>query len=628
MFSNTLKLVAIYILTFPFFIGCFWSKYDYDGSVYPPVMESMLSYLSESLEWDAQEPKDQENILTKYDFIVVGAGSAGAVVANRLSEIPQWNVLLIEAGRKSSHIMDIPVLAILFQATEINWKYSSVSKNNSCLSFDEQRCKIPRGKVMGGSSVLNFMIYTRGNKKDYDSWVAMGNEGWGYDQVLKYFIKSERANLSRSDESFHGKDGLLWVNDVPYKSHVSETFIKSASQIGHPIIDINGDKQIGANYLQTTMMNGRRWSTNAAFLFPARKRKNLHVKKYSTVTKILIDSVSKTAIGVEFVNGRKKYRVYARKEVIVSSGAINSPQLLMLSGIGPEAHLKEKGIPVLRNLPVGENLMDHVSLGSVFILINNTISMKMNRCLNNPYITYNFSVGHGGPASLPGGTEALAFFDTQKPNDPNGYPDLELLLLSTSYTADTALHRYFGMRKDFYNKVYYPVRNKDSFMIFPMVMRPKSRGRVWLKDTNPFHYPLIDPNYFADEADLDVIVAGVRIIQKMLKTDAMRQLDAQILTTPLPGCTDISFDSDAYWKCAARQISYSIYHLSGTCKMGPIGDPTAVVDPRLRVHGIKHLRVIDASIIPEIPVAHTNAPTIMIGEKGADMIKEDWNVPF
>ncbi|XP_050539421.1 glucose dehydrogenase [FAD, quinone]-like isoform X2 [Daktulosphaira vitifoliae] len=580
--------------------------------------------MMESIEWESKEPKDQKNLLREYDFIVVGAGSAGAVLANRLSEVPEWKVLLIEAGQRATHLMDIPITAVYLQGLDIDWKYSSIPMNNSCLSFDDRRCKIPRGKVMGGSSAINFMIYTRGNRRDYDNWAAMGNEGWNYDQVLKYFIKSERANLSQSEEMFHGKDGPLYVSDIKFKSNIAKAFVKSLSQIGHPIIDVNGEKQTGGNYLQVTMKNGRRWSTNSAFLFPASKRKNLHVKKYSTVTRILIDEVTKTAVGVEFVNERKKYRVYARKEVIVSGGAINSPQLLMLSGIGPEAHLKEKGIPVLSNLPVGENLMDHISLGGLFILINDTVSLKTDRLLQDPYIMQNFYMGNGGLCSVAGGTEALGFFDTKNPNKSDGHTDLELLLFSSSYTSDVSAHKYFGLRTDIFNKVYNPVADKDSFMVFPMVMRPKSKGRIWLRDTNPFHHPFIDPNHFSNKADLDVIVAGVRIVQRMLKTDAMRKLDAQILTTPLPGCTKYVFDSNAYWKCAARQISFSIYHLSGTCKMGPVGDPTAVVDPRLRVHGVKRLRVIDASIMPEIPAGHTNAPTIMIGEKGADMIKEDW----
>jgi len=373
------------------------------------------------------------------------------------------------------------------------------------------------------------------------------------------------------------------------------------------------------------MKNGRRWSTNTAFLFPAKKRPNLHVKKQSMVTRILIDQLSNKAIGVEFVSNGKKHRVFVRKEVIVSGGAINTPQLLMLSGIGPKQHLADIQIPLVKDLPVGENLMDHVSLGSLVVTINESISIRPKNSLEDPDAINDYLRYGGGLNTVPGGAEALAFFDVDRPWSRDGHPNLELLLISGTYSADKTMPKLCGLRDDLYDAVYRATEAMDGFTVFPMVMRPKSRGRVWLRDANPFHHPLIDPNYFADDADLDVIVAGVRLFQQMLRTGPMRSLNATILETPLPGCAKHVFDTDAYWKCAARQISFTIYHLSGTCKMGPATDPTAVVDPRLRVHGVSGLRVVDASIMPEIPAAHTNAPTIMIAEKASDMIKEDWS---
>ncbi|KAF0766819.1 glucose dehydrogenase, partial [Aphis craccivora] len=540
--------------------------------------------------------------------------------------IHDWKILLIEAGQDEEPFMDIPAAAGKLQSRSINWKYTTVPMNNSCLSFEDHRCKIPRGKVMGGSSTLNYMIYTRGNRMDYDNWAKMGNSGWSYDDVLKYFIRSENADVSGADPGYHGENGLLSVSDVPYRTPIAKAFVDAGSQIGLPIIDVNGEKQIGINYLQVTMKDGRRCSTNTAFLLPTKKRLNLHVKKYSTVTRIIIEKDTKKAIGVEFVTKSKKYRVFVRKEVIVSGGTVNSPQLLMLSGIGPKEHMKDIKIPLIKNLPVGENLMDHVALGSLSVLINDTISLNTQRLLRDPFNLYNFLINHNGPLTIPGGAEALAFFDLDQPGTKDGHPNLELLLVSGLYSGDDLTHTLFGLKTDIYNKVYKPTAKMDGFTVFPMIMRPKSKGRLWLENANPFHHPMIDPNYFSNEADLDVAVAGVRILQQMLKTDAMKRLNATIFDTPLPGCAIHKFDSDAYWKCSARHISFTIYHLSGTCKMGPEGDPTAVVDPRLRVHGIRGLRVIDASIMPEVPAAHINAPTIMIGEKGADMIKEDWGI--
>ncbi|XP_060834882.1 glucose dehydrogenase [FAD, quinone]-like [Rhopalosiphum padi] len=593
---------------------------------FPPLLESTFKYLAETLEWDSQEPINQARVLPEYDFIVVGAGSAGAVVASRLSEIKKWQVLLIEAGQHATHLMDIPLAAPLWQFSTINWNYKTVPMNNSCLGFEGRRCKFPRGKVMGGSSILNYMIYTRGNRKDYDDWAKMGNTGWDYDSVLKYFMKSENANLSQADSGYHGKNGLLSVTDVPYRTPIAKAFVDAGSQIGLPVVDVNGEKQIGINYLQTTMKNGRRWSTNTAFLFPAKRRLNLHVKKLSTVTRILIDRETKNAIGVEFVSKGKKYRVFVRKEVIVSGGSINSPQLLMLSGIGPKQHLADHRIPLVKDLPVGENLMDHVALGSLIMSINESVSIRLNNSFEDPNALNDYLVRGVGINTVPGGAEALALVDTERPGSSDGRANLELLMASGTYSSHELMPGLCGMRDDLYNAVYRATEGAGGFTVFPMLMHPKSRGRVWLKNADPFRHPLIDPNYFADETDLDVIVAGVRLFQQMLRTGPMKSLDAKILDTPLPGCRQHVFDTDAYWKCSARQISFTIYHLSGTCKMGPASDATAVVDPRLRVHGVRGLRVVDASIMPEVPSAHTNAPTIMIAEKASDMIKEDWDV--
>lgn len=378
---------------------------------------------------------------------------------------------------------------------------------------------------------------------------------------------------------------------------------------------------------QANLKNGRRFSTNAAFLFPAKNRLNLHVKKNSMVTRIIIDGRTKTAVGVEFVFNRKKYKVFAKKEVIVCGGAINSPQLLMLSGIGPKKHLGDKKIPLVKDLPVGENLMDHVALGSVVVLINQTVSLKYKNLLASPWNLYDF-FKHKGPYTIPGGAEALAFVDLKRPGSADGHPDLELLLVSGLFSGDRITHRLLGLKKELFDAYYKPVEEADGFTVFPMVMRPKSKGRVWLRDADPFRHPLIDPNYFADETDLDVVVAGVRVLQKMLDTGPMKRLGARLSDIPMPGCDRHEFDSDGYWKCSARRVTFTVYHLSGTCKMGPGTDPAAVVDPRLRVHGVNNLRVVDASVIPEIPAAHTNGPTVMVAEKGADMIKEDWNRRF
>uniref|UniRef100_A0A2H8TE31 Glucose dehydrogenase acceptor n=1 Tax=Melanaphis sacchari TaxID=742174 RepID=A0A2H8TE31_9HEMI len=594
---------------------------------FPPLLEDLFDFLVEGIDYTRHQTRDELNELKEYDFIIVGAGSAGAVVANRLSEVRAWNVLLIEAGEEEHFVMDIPLLANMLQFTEANWKYKTMPSDNYCKGHINRQCNFPRGKVMGGSSVLNYMIYTRGHKKDYDGWANAGNVGWNADAVQKYFLKSEDANnITFRDYNFHKEGGFLSVSESPYKSTLAKSFVQSGYELGYPVRDLNGKNQIGFNFHQLTMKNGLRYSTNVAFLHPIRKRKNLFIKKKSHVTRILFDTTGHRAIGVEYYRGNKNYRVFARKEVIISAGAVNSPQLLMLSGIGPKDHLISKGINVLRDLQVGRNLMDHVALGGLTFTVNDTSSIRRQRLLEDPNNIHNFLKYHKGPLSVAGGTEALAFFDLNNINDVDGHPNLELLFINGAVSSDETLRKSFGVKDSVYNSVFKKTEQKNTYMIFPMIMRPKSKGWIELKDRNPFRYPAIYPNYFSDERDLDIIVGGVRISERLSQMNAFKRVDAKLWKEPIPGCEHFQFDSDDYWKCAARHLTFTIYHLSGTCKMGPIGDPTAVVDPRLRVHGLKGLRVIDASIMPEIISAHTNAPTIMIAEKGSDLIKEDWGI--
>lgn len=373
------------------------------------------------------------------------------------------------------------------------------------------------------------------------------------------------------------------------------------------------------------MKNGTRMSSSRAYLHPIRDRKNLHVLKNGMVTKVIVDEKSKRAKGVEVLLRGKSYSIMARKEVILSAGAVNSPQLLMLSGIGPDKHLKELGIKTIADLPVGDNLMDHVALGGMtFLTIPNTTLMS-DRISKDPQIMYDFFNHHDGVVTIPGGTEALGFIDLENPGDPDGHPDLELLLTTSTLAGDETLKENFGIKDNIFNTVYKPITGRDGFMIFPMVLRPKSKGRVSLRNRNPLSPPNIEMGYFKDERDLNVLVEGVRYSRKLVQTRAFSELQPKLHRIPIPGCRKHRFDSDDYWKCHARHLSFTIYHQSGTCRMGPAGDASAVLDHRLRVHKIDNLRVVDASMFPEIPASHPNAVVMMVAEKASDMIKEDWS---
>jgi choline dehydrogenase-like flavoprotein len=325
---------------------------------------------------------------------------------------------------------------------------------------------------------------------------------------------------------------------------------------------------------------------------------------------------------VEFSSRGKFYSVKATKEVILSAGAINTPQLLMLSGIGPSKHLSQLGIKTIVNSAVGYNLMDHLAPGALTFTVNAT-TLKNSQFFELDTIEL-YTRNLDGPISSPGGVEAIAFIDTENPNDPDAYPDLELLSLLGSIDLDPIFKQNFGIRDELYDKIAAKLAAYTSFMVFPMVMRPKSRGRIKLRSTNPFEHPIILPNYFSDPYDIEIAIRGIRKMIQLLDTKAFRKFNAQLSELPVAGCKNHTFNSDAYWECFTRHFTLTIYHHCGTAKMGPASDRSAVVDPTLKVYGVKGLRVADASILPQIITGHTNAPAMMIGEKAADMIKNDW----
>ncbi|XP_053671520.1 glucose dehydrogenase [FAD, quinone]-like [Anopheles nili] len=587
---------------------------------------SMLNFLQDGGERMTHELPSQRIVRPEYDFVIVGAGSAGSVLANRLSEVPDWRVLLIEAGPGENLLMDIPMAAHYLQNFNINWDYRTKPSDQYCLAFKNNQCRFPRGKVMGGSSVLNYMIYTRGNRRDFDAWAANGNPGWSYEEVLPYFKKLERSVVPDAHPEYAGRSGPVTISYPNFRSDVAQAFVKAAIEEGAPYVDYNGPSQIGISYIQSTTKNGKRDSTNAAYLYELHNRTNLHVKKNAQVTRIAIDRTTGQATGVRFYHAGRYYKVRARREVIVSAGAIGSPHLLMLSGIGPAGHLRTNGIKPIVDLPVGLNFQDHTAAGGITFLVNNTQTLTFNNVLRlDNFMKYQYE--KRGPLTSIGGCETIAFYDSERPGDRNGWPDYELLQIGGTIAADPTYEVNFNYKPSTFQSLYGEMRRRNyhGYTVFPLILRPRSKGRISLNSSNPFRYPIIEPNYFTDPYDLEISVRAIRKAIELSRTVAMQRYNARLLETPMPGCEQFRYDSDDYWKCFSRHATFTIYHHVGTCKMGPRKDPTAVVDARLRVHGIKGLRVIDASIMPDVPAGHTNAPTIMIAEKGADMIKEDWN---
>jgi len=599
-----------------------------------PLFVMGLTFFRYSAVDPESRPIDTKKVSAEYDFIVVGAGSAGAVVANRLSEVHNWTVLLLEAGGDETEISDVPSLAGYLQLTNLDWQYrTSPPPPDSpyCLAMNGDRCFWPRGKVLGGSSVLNAMIYVRGNRRDYDRWADMGNTGWSYEEVLPYFKKSEdNRNPYLTKTPYHGRGGYLTVQESPWRSPLAVAFVTAGEELGYVNRDINGEKQTGFMIAQGTIRRGSRCSTSKAFLRPVRLRKNLHVSMHSRATEILMDTTdpdAPAATGVRFVRDGRTHTVRARNEVILSAGAIGSPQVLMLSGVGPAEDLRRHDIPVVRDLKVGHHLQDHVGLGGLTFLVDEPVTFKKSR-YQTVSVALDYILNERGPMTSLGGVEGLAFVNT-KYADPSGeWPDVQFHFAPSSVNSDGGeqIRRILNLRDGVYNTMYKPLVEAETWTILPLLLRPRSSGTVRLKSRNPAIHPVIEPNYFAYREDVATLVEGIRVALNVSATKAFQKFGSRPLLTKMPGCRKHGWDTDEYWECALRHFTFTIYHPTGTCRMGVDGDGDAVVDPRLRVHGVKRLRVVDASIMPEIVSGNPNAPTIMIGEKASDMIKEDWGM--
>ncbi len=529
-----------------------------------------------------------------FDYIVTGAGSAGCAVAARLSESGRYRVLLLEAGGKdSSPWIRIPMgFSQLYANPRVNWMYESEPE----AQLGGRRLYQPRGKVLGGTSSINGMVYMRGNAADYDEWRQRGCTGWDWDSVLPYFMKAEHQE--RGANEFHGVGGPLHVSDQPYRTELADRVVEAAVQAGLPrIADFNNGRQEGAGYFQSTTGRRRRWSTATAYLRPARRRANLEVRPNAHATRILIDDGR--AVGVSYVSGGAAHTVHALGEVIVSGGVFNSPQLLQLSGIGPGALLQEMGIPVIQDLPaVGSHLQDHFYVRLAFRcsrpITMNELANSMSR---KALAMAQYMLFRAGPLAANGVT-AGAFARS----DPRlERPDLQFNFSPWSYAS-----------RDARGAVAHPF---PGFSLSAVHLRPDSRGSLLIKSRDPLAPPAIRFNFLETQSDLRALTAGMRLARKFTQQPALAPYVAEEL---LPGPM---VNTDAEFEANIRLNANSNLHPVGTCRMGPAG--STVVDPRLRVHGVDRLRVVDASIMPTVPAGNTNAPTIMVGEKAADMILED-----
>jgi choline dehydrogenase-like flavoprotein len=530
--------------------------------------------------------------LQEFDYVVVGGGAAGCAVAGRLSEDPDVSVCLLEAGKPDTSVFIHAPLGFAATAPlKINsWGYETVPQPG----FNGRRGFQPRGKVMGGSSSINAMVYTRGNRNDYDGWAAQGNTGWSFQDVLPLFKRSENNECFGATD-YRGVGGPLNVSYLRSPSILNEAFIQACEQQGIPRTpDYNGPQQFGVAPAQVTQKNGERWSAAKGYITPHSSRPNLRIISEAHTSRVLLDG--KRATGVEYLQGGNTQQVKARREVILSGGTFGSPQLLMLSGIGPAAHLKQHGIPVAHELPgVGQNLQDHlttvliyrthrvdatlgVSLRGGWALIKSIFEWRNKR---TGWVTTNVA-------------ETQGFISTEGNQE---HPNIQLALC-TGIVDDHTRKTHLG----------------HGYTLHVTLMRPKSRGSVTLASAKPTDAPLIDPAFLQHPDDLATLIKGTQMGYDIMESAALKPYRGKMMYP-------VERNNVAQIEQFLRKNSDTEYHPVGTCKMGPISDPMAVVDATLRVHGLQGLRVVDASIMPNLVSGNTNAPTMMIGEKAADMIK-------
>jgi choline dehydrogenase len=526
-----------------------------------------------------------------YDYIIVGAGSAGCVLANRLTASGRHSVLLLEAGPRDRNIwIHVPLgYGKLFKAASVNWMYQTEPEPG----LNGRSVFQPRGKVLGGSSSINGLLYVRGQHEDYDRWRQLGNQGWGFDDVLPYFKVAE--DQQRGADDFHGSGGPLPVSDSRHPDPLSQAFIEAAAESGiakNP--DFNGAAQEGAGWFQTTTRRGRRASTARSYLRPARHRRNLRVETAALAQRIVFEG--RRAAAVEYKQGGMLRSARAKKEILVCGGAYNSPQLLQLSGVGPADLLKSHGIEVVKDAPgVGHDLQDHLQ---VRIVTRCTQRITLNDIAGSPWrkmmTGLQYAALRRGPLTIAAGTSG-AFFKT---NPRLATPDVQIHFLpfSTDKMGE-ALHTYSG------------------FSASVCQLRPESRGSLRIKSADPSAAPEIRINYLATEADRTANVEGLKILRKILAAPALRAFTAEEVE---PG-PKVSTDEELLNFC--RQRGSTVYHPTSTCRMG--NDPLAVVDQKLRLRGIEALRVVDASVMPDLVSGNTNAAVIMIAEKASRMILED-----
>ncbi|CAG9765096.1 unnamed protein product [Ceutorhynchus assimilis] len=534
-----------------------------------------------------------------YDYIIVGGGSAGSILANKLSRNGIDKVLVLEAGKNTIDLLSIPSISLLLQNSPYDWKYATVPQKNSCLGLNQNVSLWPMGKLLGGTSMLNNMLYVRGHKEDFNEWFK-DKEDYYYSDVINYFKQIE---------------DLLDVSDLAFSTELSDIVFNAAENLGYSILHCNYDSKLGFNKPKATLNKGKRWTS--ADSLKQLHRNNLVIRTSCLVEKILFRS-NFEAYGVKFKFLNKNYEAFAQKAVILSAGVIGSPKILMLSGIGEKTHLEKLGIEPIVDLPVGNNLQDHLTTGLDLVLLDHSLNIGIEQMLS-PFALLEYFLKGSGPLTTTG-CEVMAFLNTTKTHTK---PDIQFMIMPLGIKEDNGyyLRTLMGISDNVWSNYFAKIPHK-SLTILPVLLHPKSRGTVRLASKNPLDQPLIDPQYLSDPRDVAVLIEGIELIKKLISTKEFKSFGAEFNQVIFPGCSNYIFDTKDYWECYIRHLTITAYHPIGTCRMGKTEDPTTVVDFNFQVKGTNKLYVVDGSVIPSLTSGNINGPILMLAGMAADALSK------
>ncbi|KAH8409085.1 hypothetical protein KR009_006549, partial [Drosophila setifemur] len=553
-----------------------------------------------------------------FDMVVIGAGSAGSVVSSRLSENPEWRVLVLEAGGDAPVESEMPILFYALQHTDFVWNYYTEPSSTSCQGMKDGRCYWPRGRMLGGSGAANALLYIRGNRRDFDGWAALGNTGWSYDEVFPFF---ERSVTPQGNET-HPR-GYLRVNPFERQNDaIHQMILDGARELGVPYVQrFEEGMETGYAHVPGTVREGQRMSPAKGYLVPvASSRPNLHVVKKARVTKLNLEGDRITS--VIFEKEGAVHEVVVSKEAVLSAGAIDSPALLLRSGIGPKEHLRDIGIPLTLDLPgVGENLQDHVLVPLFLKLDEGLAEVAAEKDLLDSI--YDYLIHRRGPLATHGTASLVAFINSNS-SSKSVYPDVEyhhLFFQRGRHDMLEVVLKGLSFQEQYVQSLQGFLGVSHLLCVFVVLSHPLAKGTVRLRTKEPEEPPILTSNYLTEPQDVATLMRGYRYIESLEQTQSFRDHQAEIAYLPIEECDSLAdYRSEKYWRCYAKYFSITCYHQSGTVKMGPPENPSSCVSPRLLLHGLRNLRVADASIMPAVVSANTNAATVMIGERVAQFI--------